>query len=117
MLATKPAGTSTRPCPGANPPYNLAAATTEMMWACALATARVTVASTARGLEVWSHMLRAPAGRLAGQDAAPPPAAAVAAVPEPAASVASVPAPAEPIPFASYRSSGGHAATHVIVSD
>ena len=88
-----------------------------MMWACALATARVTVASTARGLELWSHMLRAPAG-LADQDAAPPPsAAAAAAVPEPEASAATAPAPADPIPFASYRSSGGHAAAQVIVSD
>src|SRR5688572_13207250 len=114
MLATKPAGTSTGSGTGANLPYNLAAATTGMMWTCALATARVTVASTARGLELWSHMLRGPAGL--DQNAAPPPSAAAAAVPESETSAPGVPAPADPIPFASYRSSGGHASAQVIVS-
>ena len=103
MLATKPVGS--------NPPCNLAAATTGMMWACALATARVTVASTARGLDLWTHMLRGPAGL--DQNAAPP----ASTVPEPEAPAAGAPAPADPIPFASYRSSGGHASTQVIVSN
>jgi hypothetical protein len=117
MLARKPAGT------GADPPYNLAAATTRMMWACAFATARVTVASTARNLELWSRMLRAPSGRAgrgtavpsaSGGDA-PPPSAVAAAVPEGQTSAAT--SPADRTPFASYRSSGGHAAAQVIVSD
>jgi hypothetical protein len=112
MLATKPAGT--------HPSYNLAAATTDLMWACALATARVTVASTARGLELWSQMLRAPAGQLPlrlaaasgpGRDLPPEPTSA-AATPEQESAAAGA-APGEPIAFASYRSAGGHAAAQV----
>ena len=120
MLASKPADTSMSPGTGANPPHNLAAATTRMMWACALATARVTVASTTRSLELWSHMLRAPSGRgtavpPASSGDASPPSAIAAPVPKGEASAAA--APADRTPFASYRSSGGHAAAQVIVSD
>jgi hypothetical protein len=112
MLATKPAG--------ASPRFNLAAATTQLMWTCALATARVTVASAARGLELWSHVMRrscelhAPAAPW-HRGAAPPSSAAGAAPPE--SSGAAATPPAEPIPFASYRSSGGHAAAQVRVRD
>jgi hypothetical protein len=120
MLASKPAGTSLSPRPGADPPCNLAAVTTRLMWACALATARVTVASTTRSLELWSHMLCTPSGR--GTAAAPassgdasPPSAIAAPVPKDETSAAA--APADRTPFASYRSSGGHAAAQVIVSD
>ena len=114
MLATKPTGAST------SPPYNLAAATTQMMWTCALATVRVTVASAARGLELWSHMLRRSCelhalGGLRDRGASPPHSATGAAPPDPEGSAAT--AAAEPIPFARYRSSGGHAAAQVIVSD
>jgi hypothetical protein len=123
MLATKPAGASTVTSPGASPPYSLAAATTHMMWACALATARVTVASTARSLELWSHLLRAPSG-LADRGAAAPCASGGTASPEHAASPAApqgkasaATAPADTTPFASYRSSGGHAAAQVTVSE
>jgi hypothetical protein len=120
MLASKPAAAGTSPGTGANPPCNLAAATTRMMWACALVTARVTVASTTRSLELWSHMLRAPSGRDIAAPPAPsreasPPSAIAAPAPkgEPSAPAA----PAHRTPFASYRSSGGHATAQVIVSD
>ncbi len=113
MLETKPAGT------GARHPHNLAAATTELMWACALATARVTVASTARGLELWSHMLRAPAGHTL-QEIAIPSRSGPLAPTEPSAGAlraqdaAAAAASAAPIVFASYRSAGGHAAAQVM---
>jgi len=41
---------------------SVAAATTEMMWAVALATTRASFASTAHGLALWSRMLHAPIG-------------------------------------------------------
>ena len=41
---------------------SVAAATTEMMWAVVLATTRVSFASTAHGLALWSRMLHAPVG-------------------------------------------------------
>jgi hypothetical protein len=119
MPASKPAGTSVSPGTGTKPPYNLAAVTTRMMWTCALATARVAVASTTGSLALWSHMLRAPSGR----DAAPPPASGgdasspSAAAPGPKGEALAAAAPADRTPFASYRSSGGHAAAQVIVSD
>src|SRR5262245_16971455 len=73
MLATKPAetgpGSITGSTSGTIPSYSLAAATSDMMWACALATVRVTVASAARGLELWSHLLRAPGGDWQGHAA------------------------------------------------
>jgi hypothetical protein len=121
MLATKHAetgaGATAGKTSGVVPPYDLAAATTEMMWVCALATARITAASTVRGLAIWSQMLCPPAG-LAGQDTAPPsPSAAVEEVRSECETGATAPAPAEPIAFASYRSSGGHASAQVIVSD
>jgi hypothetical protein len=120
MLATKPASTGAGI--GAKPPYNLAAATAAMMWTCAFATARVTVASTARGLELWSYMLRAPRvlrtpTEPLDQGAGPPPAATTATLLAPGSSPAGPSAPAVPVPFASYRSSGGHAAAQVVVSD
>lgn len=109
----------------ANPPYNLAAATAKMMWACALATTHVTVASTARGLELWSQLLRAPDAApiqapsvpVGEQEAAPSEPAADPAVPAPEAEAAAAAgaAPGEPNAFASYRSSGGHAAAQVTV--
>jgi hypothetical protein len=122
MLATKPAetGTTAGTTSGAMPPYNLAAATTAMMWACALATARVTVASTARGLALWSHMLRVPADGLrerAAEAEPAPQAAGTSAAPRPEEPAAIAPTPANATPFASYRSSGGHAAAQVTVSD
>jgi hypothetical protein len=101
MLAPKPAGTGT--------PYDPVAATQAIMWACALATARVAAASTFRSLELWSQLLRA--GRPA-QGCAPMPATA-----------ASTDAPADPgpsstpFPPVSYRSSSGHAAAQIVVSD
>jgi hypothetical protein len=90
-----------------------------MMWACAIATTRAAVASTARGLALWTEMLRAPIWRIpllpllsgphastdAGQHGASARDAANAAT-------ASGEAPA----FASYRSSSGHAAAQVTVS-
>ena len=41
---------------------SVAAATTQMMWAVALATTRASFASTAHGLALWSRMLQAPIG-------------------------------------------------------
>src|SRR5262245_8611808 len=127
MLGNKPA------CADANSPHNLAAATAEMMWACALATTRITVASTARSLELWSRMLHTPAAAPNWAPAAAPaiehsmehaapsePAAAVTApVPDAEAATAAAPgeSSSEPSPFASYRSAGGHAAAQVTVSN
>jgi hypothetical protein len=95
-----------------------------MMWVCALATTRAAVASTARGLALWAEMLRAPitgpplwrmlllpllsglrASAEAGRHGASARDAADAAA-----------APGEAQAFASYRSSGGHAAAQVTVS-
>jgi hypothetical protein len=121
MLGTKLAG------PGAKPPRNLAEAATRMVWACALATARIGVASTARGLELWSHALRAPPEPLpsppslaeAERTAPAVPDEANASDPTEAAAPAAPerPAPAEAVAFASYRSAGGHAAAQVTVAD
>jgi hypothetical protein len=98
MHTVKPAGTSAA--------YTLAAATSEIVWACAFATARVSIASTARGLELWSQLLGPPIA-LADQAAAPPSSDTPAAAGLPST------APAD-IPFASYRSSSGHAAAQVM---
>ena len=94
-------------------PGSLAAAATGMMWAISLATTRTAVASTARSIEFWSQMLRVappawpllgnPFGRGLSTTATP------GATPEQPVDVA----PAEPIKFASYRSSSGHAAAQV----
>jgi hypothetical protein len=124
MLATKPAETATGSVAGAGcgemPHYKLAAATTEVVWAWAFATARLGAASTVRGLELWAHMLRARAEglqeRAAAVGAAPPPASASdARKRHDGAAIA--PRPAESAPFASYRSPGGHATAQVSVSD
>ncbi len=101
---------------------SVALVTMEMMWAVALATTRASVASTARGLAFWSRMLRAPIGPWlpiasptvdpAGGDGN---AAACAAGQETTGDAARVGTPCEePAAFASYRSSGGHAAAQVI---
>jgi len=108
-------------------PKTIATATTEMMWAVALATTRVSLASTAHGLALWSRMLRSPispwslmtgslmTGSLIGQPFA---GGAAAGPTDPAPQTADTAAPAaageEGAAFASYRSSGGHAAAQVI---
>jgi hypothetical protein len=115
---------------------SVAAATTEMMWAVALATTRASFASTVHGLALWSRMLRAPigpwslvtgsriAGSFAGDHAIALAASAVSGSPTAASSpsaaeMAQAAAPAdapaeEAAAFASYRSSGGHASAQVI---
>jgi hypothetical protein len=105
MHTIKPAGTSAA--------YTLAAATTEIMWACAFATARVSIASTARSLELWSQLLGTPMG-LATQAAAMPPSSGASATER---TPSGATAPAGAIPFASYRSSSGHAAAQVTPSE
>jgi hypothetical protein len=112
MLANK------LPDGSAHPPYNLAAAATDMVWTCALATVRTAVASTARGLALWSQMLRTPVGPppwsvLGGPlpDAQRREPEAAAATPEAAGTGV---APPEASAFASYRSAGGHASAQVI---
>jgi hypothetical protein len=102
MHTVKPAGTSAA--------YTLAAATTEIMWACAFATARVSIASTARSLELWSQLLGTPMG-IADHAAMPPSPGA------PAAESMPFTVPAGAIPFASYRSSSGHAAAQVTLPE
>jgi hypothetical protein len=95
-----------------------------MMWACALATTRAAVASTARGLALWTEMLRPPT--------VGPPFWSIPLVPLPSGPHASTEAgqhdasahdaadaaaaPVEAPAFASYRSSGGHAAAQVTPS-
>jgi hypothetical protein len=120
--------------PGAG--RSVAAATTQMMWAVALATTRASFASTAHGLALWSRMLHAPigpwslvagpliAGPFAGNPAIALAASAIAASASPASgpsagetaqAAAPAEAPAEEAAaFASYRSSGGHASAQVI---
>jgi hypothetical protein len=108
----------------AEPPYILAAATTEMMWACALATTRAAVASTARGLALWAEMLRSPivgppfwripVVPILSDARASAEAAQHGASARDAANTGA--APGEALAFASYRSSGGHAAAQVTVS-
>ena len=119
---------------------SVAAATTEMMWAVVLATTRVSFASTAHGLALWSRMLHAPVGPwslvtgplvtsplIAGPFAGNPaialaasassgsPAAASGPSTETTQAAAPADAPAEEAAaFASYRSSGGHASAQVI---
>jgi hypothetical protein len=94
-----------------------------MMWACALATTRVAVASTARGIALWTEMLRAPiigppswrilvVPLLSGPRASTEAGQHGASARDTADAAASGDAPA----FASYRSSGGHAAAQVTVS-
>ena len=81
----------------------LAEATAEMMRACAFATARAASTSMFQGMSFWSRMmLHSPA-----------------AISGPAAQIQEPPTSAEPpadSPFASYRSSGGHAMAQVIVA-
>jgi hypothetical protein len=110
--------------PPRTPPHtskSIAAATTEMMWAVALATTRASVASTARGLALWSRMLRAPIGPwslVADSSAVSAGGAAASGVSGPdtaagGAEPAGIPVE-EAAAFASYRSSGGHAAAQVV---
>jgi hypothetical protein len=94
----------------------------EMMWAVALATTRASVASTARGVAFWLRMLQAPSGPwlpIASPTVGPVGddgnAAACAAGQETTGNAARKGTPGdEPAAFASYRSSGGHAAAQVI---
>jgi hypothetical protein len=111
-------------------PQSVAAATTEMMWAVALATMRASILSTAHGLAVWSRMLNAPiapwfsiASSLARQSGCSLDASLISAssgAPATPAQEAPVGAAStdahrdEVAAFASYRSSGGHAAAQVI---
>jgi hypothetical protein len=112
-------------------PKTIAAATTEMMWAVALAATRASVASTAHGLALWSRVLRSPitpwsmvASPLAGGSDPPIDAPVISADSTAAArtsaqATAGTTAPAnapgeDAAAFASYRSSGGHAAAQVI---
>jgi hypothetical protein len=113
-------------------PNNVATATTQMMWAVALATTRASFASTAHGLALWSRMLRGPIGPWSLTAGAPAPEASdtaldasatcTRAATPPAGSgheAASATAPAEApgedaASFASYRSSGGHASAQVV---
>ncbi|HEX6002273.1 MAG TPA: hypothetical protein VFZ16_23195 [Hyphomicrobiaceae bacterium] len=110
MLGPKPTQHS------ATAPHHLAAATTEMMWSCALAVARLTAASSACGLELWSQMLRAPftppAETHQGTHA---PVAADGASASATTADATTGADAAPA-FASYRSASGHATAQVVVS-
>jgi hypothetical protein len=100
---------------------SIAAATTELMWTVALAATRASVASTARGLALWSRMLRVPIGPwpLAASSSAVSPggaAASEASGPDTAEGGAKPAGTAaeEAAAFASYRSSGGHAAAQII---
>src|SRR5262245_27024174 len=98
----------------------IAAATTQMMWTVALATTRASFASTAHGLALWSRMLRAPihAWSLLARPLAQGAATASHASTQEAAAAdtaaAATDSPGEAAAFASYRSSGGHAAVQVI---
>jgi hypothetical protein len=132
MLGPKPLRDA-EPCPCAVPPHNksVAVATTELLWAVALATTRASIVSTAHGLALWTRMLRAPAATLpliasapASQPAGSRGASTIpvngdassAATPQKAFSgAAPEDAPSEEAAaFASYRSPGGHAAAQVI---
>src|SRR5262245_16872937 len=116
MLGTKPSHDGIAP---GNLTYNLADATTHIMWTCALAATRAALVSTARGLAFWSQMLppplrpRALLPRPSASDDPEVAAASRAALPRERAAVgaASDNHPA----FASYRSDGGHAAAQVTV--
>jgi hypothetical protein len=101
---------------------SVALVTMEMTWAVALATTRASVASTARGLALWSRMLHAAidpwspiaspvVGPADGGGTADP----CAAAREPAGKAALAGTAGEQsAAFASYRSPGGHAAAQVI---
>jgi hypothetical protein len=101
---------------------SVALVTMEMMWAVALATTRASVASTARGLALWSRMLHAPIGSwlpiaspIVGPSGSDGNAAGGAASQETTGNPVLGGTPSEgPATFASYRSSGGHAAAQVI---
>jgi hypothetical protein len=115
MLGTKSSRDADDPCRKLD---NIAAATAEMMWAVALATTRVAVASAAQNLAIWSRMLRAPADpwllrtrTLESHENVP--ADAAAAAPQSQAPESADAAPGESQAFASYRSSGGHASAQV----
>jgi|SRR5262245_28448009 len=117
----------TQPRDADKPSYKLdnpAAVATAMMWVVALATARVAVASTARGLELWTHLLHAPTGspvwpvsaRLLAASTAQGPSSNADGTVSPGPSAQGTPAgaaPEEAPAFASYRSSSGHAAAQV----
>jgi hypothetical protein len=135
MLGPQPPHSADQP-PNArqHTPENVATATTQMMWAVALATTRASLASTAHGLALWSRMLRGPIGpwQLTANSPAHGPDANLDTAPDAAtiATPASAPAggsaqeaastttpadpPGEEAAFASYRSSGGHASAQVI---
>jgi hypothetical protein len=118
------------PCAPLHTPKSVAVATTEMMWAIALATTRASIASTTRGLALWSRLMRAPIGPWSlivsplgcssRHSHDPSAVSASAAAPSGASAEATAraaPADAageETAAFASYRSSGGHAAAQVI---
>src|SRR5262249_10181363 len=133
MLGHQPSRAEESPhIPKANPsrpttrnPKGVAAATTEMMWSVALAATRASPASTARGLELWSRMLRPPGRQLplvgprasipSVTDAGASPACAHGAAPkDPPATDAAADAGVAPAvatsddaaAFARYRSSG-----------
>ena len=123
MLGTQPAQSADElPRTPLHTSRSVALATTEMMWAVALATTRAAIASTASGLALWSRMLRAPIGPwsliaspIVGSAGGGGTAAPCAAAPETAGDAAPSDAPAEETAaFASYRSSGGHAAAQII---
>jgi hypothetical protein len=100
---------------------SLAAAATEITWAVALATTRAAAVSTAHSLALWSHLLRAsglwllPAPWPLAHGFFGPGSRVSAGAPDEAAASGAAPevVPAEGPAFASYRSSGGHAAAQV----
>jgi hypothetical protein len=117
MLGTQPPRDADTSPPRLN---TLAAAAAEMVWAVALAATRVAVVSTAHSLALWSQMLRAPAlyaplgpWSIARGPFLPGPKAAAAPAEAPAQDAAPAAAPMGGPAFASYRSSGGHAAAQV----
>jgi len=96
----------------------LAETTTEMMRACAFATARAASTFMFQGMSFWSRMIHSAA---ASSAPAFPATWSRACIPQADAQVEETPpqASAEPpadTAFASYRSSGGHAVAQVIVS-
>lgn len=124
MIGTQPPHDAT-----SSPPHlDLAEAASRIMWTMALATTRAAVATTAHNLALWSLMLRVPPlqmpvdtppiapGATSEDTGAPAPASAPAETTAPDNS-APLAAPAEGSTFASYRSSGGHAAAQVTKPD
>lgn len=83
----------------------LAEATAEMMRACAFATARAASTSMFQGMSFWSRMMLHSPAAISGP---------AAQIQEPPTQASAEP-PADS-PFASYRSSGGHAVAQVIIS-